>query len=295
MDFFAEQARARRQTRRMVAALVGGMMALGVGVGWVINAVMPFEQASANGTAAELNPAAWWVAGSFMTVTLVASAWRYHQLKKAGGGGVARDLGGRLLMRPVTDPQHQQLLNIVDEMAIASGMPPPDVYLLPSATINAFAAGFEPMDAVIGITQGALGQLNRAELQAVVAHEFSHILHGDVRLNSCFTGLAYGLTAIAVIGRRGLVRRRSRERGQGLMVSVFLVVIGSIGAGFARWVQAGVSRQREFLADATAAQLTRNPQGLAEALNRVRWHRLQVDSDLPDVSEHRHIFFSDPE
>ncbi len=279
----------------MVALLIAGMLALGAGIGWLINAVMPFNKAVAYGNRVELNPEAWWVAGSFVAVTLGASAWRYYQLKHAGGGGVARDLGGRLLLRPVQDPRHQQLLNIVDEMAIASGMPPPDVYLLPSAGINAFAAGFEPMDAVIGVTQGALEQLDRAELQAVVAHEFSHILHGDVRLNSRFTGLAYGLTVISGIGRRGLARRGARRQNKAMLVSVLMVIIGSIGAGFARWVQASVSRQREYLADATAAQLTRNPKGLAQALNRVRWHRLQVDPDLPNVSEHRHIFFSDPE
>lgn len=285
MDFFAEQARARRQTRRMVAALVGAMTVLGAGLGmlvsWAVNASNTNLSATAIGA---------WVAGAFVGVTLAASGWRYWRLRRQGGPGVAIQLGGHLLLRPAASPAQARALNIVDEMAIAAGMPPPDLYLLPSPAINAFAAGFDPMDAVIGLTQGALDQLDRAELQAVIAHEFSHILHGDVRLNSRFTGLAFGLTMVADMGRASLYGRR-----RGGVIGIAMLLIGGLGSFLARWVQAGVSRQREYLADATAAQLTRNPKGLAQALNRVRWHRLSVDTRMPEAGEHRHIFFSDPD
>ncbi|MCL4156987.1 UNVERIFIED_CONTAM: hypothetical protein GTU68_015196, partial [Idotea baltica] len=167
-------------------------------------------------------------------------------------------------------------------MAIASGMPVPQVYLMDEEeSINAFAAGTEPSNAVIGVTRGCVQRLTREELEGVIAHEFSHILNGDMRLNMRLIGIVFGLLVISIIGRgmvemlkyQSLGRRRSKEGG-GAILALFLIglgllVIGSLGVFFGRLIQAGISRQREFLADASAVQFTRNPGGISSALKKI--------------------------
>jgi Zn-dependent protease with chaperone function len=197
---------------------------------------------------------------------------------------VAQGLGGTLVSHDARDPGRRKLVNVVEEMAIASGVPVPEIYLLEREPgINAFAAGFTPGDAAIGVTRGCVERLDRDELQGVIAHEFSHILKGDMRLNMRLMGILFGILLIGVVGE-GLLRstfrgRRvrhvsSRRRGGGgglavVAVGAALMLIGYIGVFFGRLIKAGVSRQREFLADASAVQFTRHPEGIAGALKKI--------------------------
>ncbi|MEM7713675.1 MAG: M48 family metallopeptidase [Cyanobacteria bacterium P01_A01_bin.68] len=210
---------------------------------------------------------------------------------RRGGSVIAKDLGGRLILAETNSEQEQQLLNIVEEMAIASGIPVPKVYLLYNEpSINAFAAGFSLNDAVIGVTRGSIEELNRDELQAVIAHEFSHILNGDIRLNSLLIGLLHGILLIFMTGRAISRVRFNGEDDYSLWPFGFmLMTIGGIGLIFGRSIQAAVSRQREFLADASAVQFTRNPDAISGALQKIQ----QKDSRLltPKAEAVSHIFF----
>lgn len=204
-----------------------------------------------------------------------ASFFRSASLR-SGGAQVARDLGGTRVSEDTTDLQMRRLRNVVEEMAIASGVPVPEIYVLEQEEgINAFAAGHSISDAAVAVTQGTLDTLSREELQGVIAHEFSHVLNGDMRINLRLIGLLFGITAIALIGRRVLFHFRyaaggNRKGGGGIMmVGLALLVIGYTGLFFARWIKAGISRQREVLADASAVQFTRNPQGLGGALKKI--------------------------
>jgi Zn-dependent protease with chaperone function len=208
------------------------------------------------------------------------SLFKIAQLR-GGGRVVAEQLGGRLLNPDTTDPSERQLMNVVEEMAIAAGTTAPPVYLLDQEDgINAFAAGFTPGEAVIGVTRGAARRLSRDELQGVIAHEFSHILNGDMRLNIRLIGLLHGILIIGMLGYfvlrmtafSGHRARRSRDQGNPLpllAIGVGLMVVGFFGTFFGNLIKAAVSRQREFLADAAAVQFTRQPGGIAGALKKI--------------------------
>jgi Zn-dependent protease with chaperone function len=232
-----------------------------------------------------------WVTLGTATVVGGASLYKTSQLK-AGGAIVAQELGGRLLLPEQAGVQEQQLLNVVEEMAIAAGMPVPQVYLLDGETqINAFAAGFAPENAVIGITQGSLDQLSRDELQGVIGHEFSHILNGDMRLNIDLLGLLHGVFFVYLIGRL-LTSVRSTDDQRHFGVAAFglsVMAIGGMGLLCGRLIQSAVSRQREFLADASAVQFTRNPAGIAGALEKLAGVGSRLGSPYAETA--RHMFF----
>ncbi len=222
---------------------------------------------------------------------------------RAGGSAVALALGAVHVDPASGDPAERQLLNVVEEMAIASGIAVPSVYLLPDKdAINAFAAGYSPGDAVIGITRGALEALSRDELQGVIAHEFSHILNGDMRLNIRAVGVLHGILLLFLLGK--LAFRLGADSNKGskdskqipvilLSAGVVLVVGGYIGVLCARLIKSAISRQREFLADASAVQFTRHPPGIAGALRRIL--ELSAGSKIasPRAEESSHMFFSD--
>lgn len=216
------------------------------------------------------------VAGGLFVLISFASLFKIWMLSNGGGAAVAEHLGGRKVDPGTTDLGERQLLNVVEEIAIASGTPVPSVYVLDDeSTINAFAAGMTPGNSVIAVTRGTLGFLNREELQGVIAHEFSHIVNGDVKLNIRLMGLLNGILFLALIGK-GILRssgRSSRGRkssgGQAALVGLGLYVIGYIGVFFANLIKSAVSRQREFLADASAVQFTRNPDGISGALKKI--------------------------
>ena len=208
---------------------------------------------------------------------MIASLYRLSQLRD-GGARVAEALGGNLVTAEDMEPGRRRFYNVVEEMAIASGLPVPAVYVLEQEQgVNAFAAGMTPSDAAVAVTRGCIEQLDRDELQGVVAHEFSHILHGDMRLNSILMGYLFGILAVGMVGRsvlrsggrRGL--RSSRNRGGGVLVlaGLGLFIVGSAGVMIGRIIQAAVCRQREFLADASAVQFSRQSDGLAGALKKI--------------------------
>ncbi|EJG2006366.1 M48 family metallopeptidase [Vibrio parahaemolyticus] len=222
---------------------------------------------------------------SFVGVLLVVSISsfiRLSELNANGGRGVAESIGGKLISTDTSNAKHRQLLNVVEEMSIASGIPVPPVYVMAEEHgINAFAAGMSIDDAVIGVTQGALNAFSRDELQGVIAHEFSHILNGDMRLNTRMIGALFGITCIAHFGHLILdnsnstrhVSRSSSDSNKGfaviILIAIVCLVLGWLGTLFGNMIKAAISRQREFLADASAVQFTRNDQGIAGALKKI--------------------------
>jgi Zn-dependent protease with chaperone function len=308
MDFFAHQDRARRNTRLlvglMVLAYVGTILLVyGVVVGVFMGA------ASNQATEGLQGRDAWWQPDMLLLVAagvsfVIGGGSLYKSVQLSGGGEkLAEMLGGRRLVPSSSHPLERKVLNIVEEMAIASGTAVPPVYLLDNEHgINAFAAGLDIDSAVIGITQGAAETLTRDELQGVVAHEFSHILHGDMRLNLRLIAIVHGILVLGLLGyymlrifASGRPRRRSdKEGGFQAAVVIFglaLMIIGYVGTFFGSLIKAAVSRQREFLADASAVQFTRNPDGIAGALARIATadgSKLQA----PRAAEASHMFFA---
>jgi Zn-dependent protease with chaperone function len=305
MNFFARQDEARRASRRLVVLFGLAVLAVVAAVDFVV--FMLLRQGEAR-TLGYVPPLADWLAmhprmvvGTTLAVLAIISIASFYKTMVLGGGGgvVARSLGGVRLSADTTDPLQRRLLNVVEEMAIASGVPMPEVYLLEQESgINAFAAGHNTSNAVIGVTRGALTTLNRSELQGVIAHEFSHILNGDMRLNVRLMGLLFGLLVIALIGRtvlRGATRVRSDRKG-GVMIVVLIAVavliIGYIGLFFGRLIQAAVSRSRESLADASAVQFTRDPGGLRGALVKIGASTAGSRVGNPEVEEVAHMLFA---
>ncbi len=234
------------------------------------------------------------------TVVLVGSLYKIMILS-AGGKTVAEALGGQLIPQNTDDLKQRKLLNVVEEMAIASGTPAPPVYVLVGEPgINAFAAGFSPRDAVIGVTQGTIDHLSRDQLQGVIAHEFSHIFNGDMRLNIRLMGVLNGILIIGFIGYYLLYSasfsRRGRSSGNNaggiLALAIGLMVIGFAGTFFGGLIKAAVSRQREYLADASAVQFTRNPDGIAGALKRIGGLEFGSKVENPGAPEVSHAFFA---
>lgn len=220
--------------------------------------------------------------------------YRISRLSGSGGDRLAIELGGVWVDPATTDPALRRLVNVTEEMVIAAGIPHPSLYVLKAEPgINALAAGWDFEDAVVMVSQGALERLTRDELQGVVAHEFSHILSGDMRLNIRMIGVLYGILALSVVGKT-LIRggARNRKNGVALLIGLALMVIGSFGVFFARLIRAGVSRQREFFADASAVQLTRNPAGLAGALRKIGGFGQGSRMGMARREEVSHMFFA---
>jgi Zn-dependent protease with chaperone function len=236
------------------------------------------------------------IVGGTLASMVLASGWRAASL--AGGGGqVARMLGATEVSGEGNDPLQRRLVNVVEEIALASGLPVPEIFVLEQeAAINAFASGLEHSNAAITVTRGALERLDRAELQGVIAHEFSHILNGDMRLNQQLIGLSFGILVLSLAGRWLLRSARFARRGRNnggiaavLAIGVGLTLIGAIGVLFSRIIKAAVSRQREALADASAVQFTREPQGLAGALKKIAGYTARLTS--VETEEVAHMLF----
>jgi Zn-dependent protease with chaperone function len=299
LDFYARQAAARGQTRWLVFGFVLSLLAVALALDLVLFSF--FSSAGAHHLTitplayARQNPgAALFSTLLVMGVLGLASVYKSMQLR-GGGGVVARDLGGVLVAHDTTDLKRKRLLNVVSEMAIASGVPMPEVYVLEQeAAINAFAAGHTPANAAVTVTQGALDQLNRDQLQGVIGHEFSHILNGDMRLNVQLMGWVFGLFVVAFIGRLILnFSPRDRRGNNGAIALGFAVLIlGYVGLFLGRIMQAAVSRQRERLADASGVQFTRNPQGLKEALVRIAASSEGSLLATPHAEQAAHMFFA---
>lgn len=312
-DFFERQASARRSTGWLI-----GMFALAV-VGIVgATFVVAFGLIVAgqeSGQAFTGKPFPWEIpvgcAVAALALVLGGSLFKVVALRAGGGAGVAESLGGKRLFPGAADPDERKLLNIVEEMAIASGTPVPPVYLIEERGINAFAAGYTPSDAVVGVTRGAVQGLTRDELQGVIGHEFSHILNGDMRMSIRMIGVLHGVLLLGLIGRilfrsmfytsHSYDSRRSGSDGSGkggsgvlvvLAISVALILIGSIGTFIGGLIKAAISRQREYLADASAVQFTRNPRGIAGALKRIGAAPRASRIKHPRASEMSHMYFT---
>src|SRR5690606_812370 len=270
MNFFERQRQVKRVSGRLVllfaVAVVGIVLTIDLAVVIATGGFgQPTEQLLAYVVTASI---------IVLAVIGLASLFRSLSLRAGGGGAVARSLGGTPVPPDTTDPQLRRLRNVVEEVAIASGTPVPELYVLEQEpSINAFAAGWSPSDAAIAVTRGALDRLNRDELQGVIAHEFSHIVNGDMRLNIRLMGLLFGILVLALTGRSLLYAsgRGSRNRNAGpiLLVALALLVAGFVGVFIGRIIKAAVSRQREYLADASAVQFTRQTSGLTGALKKI--------------------------
>lgn len=226
---------------------------------------------------------------------IFAISWVRNLPLQQGGSYVAKMVGGREISFSTTDLAEKQLVNIVEEMGIAAGMTLPRIFVLDHEdAINAFAAGTSMNNACVAVSKGAMKKLTRSELQGVVAHEFSHILNGDMRLNIHLLGYLYGLTSVVDIGRM-IMRNSGRSRKNNIApLGLGLMVIGSLGYFFASMLRAGVSRDRERLADASAVQFTRNPEGIGGALRKI-WRDTEavvVGARSPEIS---HFFLHWPQ
>lgn len=305
MNFFESQDRVRKNTFRLVLLFALAVAALIAMTNLLVMAVFGYinsQQLQDGGTLVRQMDWQTFAAVSVgvAVVVLAGSLYKIMALS-AGGKVVAESLGGQLIPQNTADLKQRKLLNVVEEMAIASGTPPPPVYLLADEPgINAFAAGFSPRDAVIAVTQGAIDHLSRDQLQGVIAHEFSHIFNGDMRLNIRLIGVLNGILILGIIGyyllystsysRRG---RDSGKSGGGIMaLAIGLMVIGFAGTFFGGLIKAAVSRQREYLADASAVQFTRNPDGIAGALKRIGGLESGSVMKHPGASEVSHAFFA---
>jgi Zn-dependent protease with chaperone function len=274
VNFFERQ----RQVRRMSTRLVILFAVAVIGIIAVVNLAAALAFSRSVQTPGQL--AGILVVVSLVTLIAIVLAAGFRMIGLRGGGGVvARELGGVLVPQDTADPQLRRLRNVVEEIAIASGTPVPEIYVLAHENgINAFAAGWSTSDAAVAVTRGALERLNRAELQGVIAHEFSHILNGDMRLNVQLLGVIAGIVLIgsagAVLMRGGGASGDDRPSRRAWDFRVFLVglvlwLIGSVGVLAGRLIKAAVSREREFLADASAVQFTRNPDGIGGALYKI--------------------------
>lgn len=294
-NFFERQDRARRATRFLVVWF--GLAVIGVAL--TIYAVVMFAFSELQGEQQSLwNPEVFfWVFCGTLVFVGGASLLKSAELGSASGEKIARELGGVPVAPDTQEPLHRRFVNVVQEMSIASGVMMPEIFVLQDEPgINAFAAGTRPDNAAIAVSQGALEKLSRDELQAVVGHEFSHILNGDMRMNVKLIGWIFGLLALSVLGRILMMtssgsRSRKNEGGNALaLVGLAVFLTGIVGQFFASIIQASISRHRERLADASATQFTRNPQALANALARIGGDSGYLQS--PRASEFSHFFFT---
>ncbi len=292
MDFFQHQDAARRRTAWLILLFVLAVVAVVLAVYAVFAAAVGEPWDPRLFAAVSL--------GTIGVIT-VGSLYKIAQLA-SGGETVALMLGGRRVPPDTRDLAERRLLNVVEEMALAAGLPVPPVFVLDDEpSINAFAAGHAPQDAVIGVSRGALMYLTRDELQGVMGHEFSHILNGDMRLNLRLIGILHGILLLALIGYYILrygprSSGRSDKKGGGgavLLIGLGLLIVGSVGLFFAKLIRCSVSRQREYLADAAAVQFTRYPAGIASALKKIGGLKQGSRISHPQADECSHLFFGD--
>ena len=310
MDFFSAQDDARKKTKWLIFLFAIGVLALVILTNLFLGMLMAFGSDAMNGSLhqgmSQLQSQFNWprflgVGAAVVMVIFLGSAYRTMSLSK-GGKSVAEMMGGRLVTGDAQNPGDRRLVNVVEEMAIASGTQVPLVYVMENEPgINAFAAGMSPSDAVVAVTRGCVDQLSRSELQGVIAHEFSHILNGDMRINMRLIGVLFGILMIGLIGRflmrsgfySGSSRSRGNDKGLGLVsIGIGLAILGYAGTFFGNWIKASISRQREYLADASAVQFTHDPDGIADALKKIGASSAGSIIQHPDSAELSHAYFS---
>ncbi|GHU10101.1 hypothetical protein FACS1894185_0670 [Betaproteobacteria bacterium] len=270
MDFFGEQTRARRKSRWLIFWFALAVLCIVLAVHFITVIALNLAPLFSGQIDTPIQWRVWETEFFLWTFLLVGGAigltslYKIHQLGKQGGAFIATELGGRYIPRETADADERRLLNVVDEMSIAAGIPAPQVFLLDDeADLNAFAAGATPANSVVAVTRGLLDRLKRDQLQGVIGHEISHLVNGDARLNMRLIGVLHGI--------------------------LFLTLIGYIGVFFGRLIKASVSRQREYLADASAVQFTRNPEGISGALRQLAGFGSKIRH--PNAEEASHLFF----
>jgi Zn-dependent protease with chaperone function len=293
MNFFQRQDQARRSSKRLVLlfAVAVTLIVLAVDLVFLVAFGAFGEKSTVEGLIFGL------IASTLVTLGIIGlgSMYRMSSLR-AGGAAVARQMGGTPVPEDSRDFHYRRLRNVVEEIAIASGVQVPQIFVLEDeAAINAFAAGYSPADAAVAVTRGALDKLNRDELQGVIAHEFSHVLNGDMRLNIRLMGVLFGILVLGIIGRKVLVHGRGDSKGAApvLLAALGLLIIGYVGLFFGRLIKAGVSRQRELLADASAVQFTRQTVGLAGALKKIGGLAEGSKLASSNTEEVSHMLFGD--
>jgi len=305
VNFFEHQERARKQSRWLIFVFILAVVAIVAAIDLILLLAVGVSTHTTGETpqsAGELIrtnlPLLSGGGIACLVVIGLASLFKTASLR-SGGGQVARQLGGTLVESDTRDLKRRRLRNVVEEIALASGVPVPEIYVLEQESgINAFAAGYSPSDAAIAVTRGTLEKLDRSELQGVIAHEFSHVLNGDMRINIRLMGSLFGILLLALIGRRVLIHShlagRSRDKNGAvvLLVAFGLMAVGYIGLFFGRWIKAAVSRQREYLADASAVQFTRDPGGIGGALMKIAVYSdaSYLNADTEEIS---HMLFGD--
>ncbi|MDA1371419.1 MAG: M48 family metallopeptidase [Proteobacteria bacterium] len=301
MDFFESQETAKRNTTKLVVLFVLAVLSLIIVTNFLVMVVFGFIGNEMADTAAGNSLLFDWqtfvfIGAAVSAIVLTGSLYKLSALS-GGGARIAEMMNGRLLLAGNRDLAEQRVLNVVEEMALASGTPVPPVYVMEESGINAFAAGYSPSDAVIGVTRGTIDTLSRDQLQGVIAHEFSHILHGDMRINIRLIGILYGIMVLGIIGfhllRGGSYSRRSKDSAGIVFLGIGLMVVGYVGTFFGNLIKAAVSRQREFLADASAVQYTRNPGGIAGALMQIANHAERSYLNNPNSAEISHALFEE--
>lgn len=304
MDFFGAQEEARKRTSWLVVLYALAVIGIIAAVYFVVAIGLTFNSESEQEVSLWMPQLLGGVAVGVSVLVFGGSLFKTLQLSQ-GGAVVARTLGGRLIASNTQDGHERRFVNVVEEMALAAGTSVPQLFVLDDEPgINAFAAGFTPRDAAIGVTRGCLENLSRDELQGVMAHEFSHIVHGDMRLNIRLMGVLFGILMLTIVGRlllrSALISGGGRSRGgknKGSnplpLLGLALIVIGYIGVLFANVIKSAIARQREFLADASAVQFTRNPSGIADALKKIGGLAQGARVRNVHAPEASHLFFGD--
>jgi Zn-dependent protease with chaperone function len=301
MNFFESQDTAKRNTGKLIFLFALAVLSLIVITNFLVMAVLSFGGAGMTSMAAKtgvhFDPMMFLIIGAIVSsIVLFGSLYKISSLS-GGGARIAEMMNGRLLVSGSADPAERRVLNIVEEMAIASGTSVPPVYLMEESGINAFAAGYSPSDAIVAVTRGTIDTLSRDQLQGVIAHEFSHILHGDMRINIRLIGVLHGIMVLGIIGyhllRGGAYGRRSKDSGGIVFVGLALVIVGFVGTFFGNLIKAAVSRQREYLADASAVQFTRNPDGIGQALMQIARNQDRSYIKNPKSAEISHALFEE--
>ena len=296
MTFFENQQKARQKTTLLVFYFLLAVLLIVLSINFVFYLVA-INTISPPPTPGEWMDDTWWVWISTFTLGIIGLGTLNTSFKLRGGGrAVAKIVGARRIMSDANNLDERKLINVVEEMSIASGTPVPELYVLDNeGGINAFVAGLRPAEAVLVVTQGTLENLSRDELQGVIAHEYSHILNGDMRINIRLMGVLAGILIISQVGRIMLRTGGRKKEGGGIaVIGVALFLIGLIGYFFGALIKAAVSRQREFLADASAVQFTRNPSGIAGALWKIKSHTMGSILNNKHSDDLSHFCFGAP-
>lgn len=284
IDFWKAQQRARARTKAYIAAFLGMTLLIATAIEWFLRKYF-FESNQ---------PSFPYFGAAFAAVTFLYALFNYMMYSSYGGSYVAESMGARHVSLKSPSHQEKRFLNIVEEMSIAAGVPMPSLYIINAKEINAFAAGLEPTKACIAVTQGALDCLSRDELQGVIAHEVGHIYNGDMKIGLQLAAMIAGFFFILYLGFR-LINFTSLETEDRKANPILILALSLLGAGAVAWLggsvlRSMVSREREFLADATGVQFTRNPDGLIGALKKID---ASQKSDMPQLGKpYAHLYFS---